>query len=138
MTRKSLLFCLANTNRASRTAGEAEPAVARRAEEEHDLAMYYVYLLRLSDGSTYVGSTPDLAKRLEEHSMGKSISTGNKLPIELVASICLRSRLLARRFENYLKSGSGRAFAKRHFWSADPMELEEQKTLEDTRPTKLA
>ncbi len=78
--------------------------------------MYWVYLLRCADGKPYVGSTPDLRRRMKEHVEGKSLSTQKRRPIKLLAAILLPNRLAARRFELYLKSGSGRAFTKRHFW----------------------
>ncbi|MCA9370995.1 MAG: GIY-YIG nuclease family protein [Candidatus Peregrinibacteria bacterium] len=77
--------------------------------------MYWVYLLRCSDGSPYTGSTPDLKRRLHEHASGKSKSTCKRLPVTLRSAVLFPDRLSARRFEAYLKSGSGRAFAKRHF-----------------------
>ena len=38
-----------------------------------------------------------------------------RLPISLRTAVLFPDRLSARRFEAYLKSGSGRAFSKRHF-----------------------
>jgi putative endonuclease len=78
--------------------------------------MYYVYLLRSenSPGQTYVGSTSDLRKRLAEHNGGKSIHTNKFKPWNLVAYIAMPEKHLAEELERYLKSGSGRAFAKRH------------------------
>lgn len=77
--------------------------------------MYYVYVLRLANDAPYIGSTPDLKRRLNEHREGKSHSTRNYLPLALVAYFALQDRITARRFEEYLKSGSGRAFRRRHF-----------------------
>jgi len=78
--------------------------------------MYYVYLLRSenSPGQTYVGSTSDLRKRLAEHNGGKSIHTNKFKPWNLMAYVALQDKLLAETFERYLKTGSGRAFARRH------------------------
>lgn len=78
--------------------------------------MHYVYLLRSKTHphQTYVGSTGDLRKRLADHNAGKSIHTNKFKPWELAAYVGLPDRALAERFERYLKSGSGRAFAKRH------------------------
>jgi hypothetical protein len=39
-------------------------------------------------------------------------------PWSLVVSLEFADAVTARRFERYLKSGSGRAFAKRHFGRA--------------------
>jgi len=46
---------------------------------------FYIYLLRSKkDGSTYIGCTPNLRKRLEEHKEGKNYSTRKMLPVELI------------------------------------------------------
>jgi putative endonuclease len=78
--------------------------------------VHYVYLLRSAPhpDQTYVGSTGDLRKRLAEHNAGKSIHTNKFKPWDLMAYIALPEKSLAEKFERYLKSGSGRAFAKRH------------------------
>lgn len=76
--------------------------------------MYYVYLLRLKNNKFYTGSTPDISRRVDEHKSGKCESTKNHRPIALIWFCVFPSRLLARRFENYLKSGSGQAFRNKH------------------------
>ncbi len=49
--------------------------------------MGYVYILRCSDGTFYVGSTKDLALRLEQHSSGHGAAyTRRRLPVTLVWS----------------------------------------------------
>lgn len=77
--------------------------------------MYYVYLLKLNNRSIYTGSTPDVKNRVKEHENGKCISTKNFRPIKLVWYCAFPTRLLARRFENYLKTGSGQAFRNKRF-----------------------
>ena len=77
--------------------------------------MYYVYVLKLAGSRPYVGSTPDLKTRLEEHRKGESRYTSKFLPFELVAYVCFANRLTAFRFERYLKTGSGKAFRKKRF-----------------------
>lgn len=76
--------------------------------------MYYVYLLKLNNNSIYTGSTPDLEKRLREHCNGKCKSTKIYRPVKLIWFCAFPNRLLARRFENYLKKGSGQAFRNKH------------------------
>lgn len=78
--------------------------------------MYYAYILRSEKfpNQTYIGSTGDLRNRLTEHNSGKSTHTNKFKPWELVAYVALPERHLAEELERYLKSGSGRAFAKRH------------------------
>jgi hypothetical protein len=43
------------------------------------------------------------------------LGTATNRPWSIVVSLEFRAESTARRFERYLKSGSGRAFAKRHF-----------------------
>ena len=61
--------------------------------------MYYVYLLRLANGSIYTGSTLDLKRRLKDHDSGKSLATRNLRPLKLIWNAAFPSRLTARRFE---------------------------------------
>lgn len=77
--------------------------------------MYFVYLLRLNNKFIYTGSTPDLERRLNEHNNGKCEITKNYRPIKLIWYCSFPSRLKARRFENYLKTGSGQAFRNKRF-----------------------
>jgi putative endonuclease len=63
----------------------------------------------------YVGVTSNVPRRLETHNSGGSIYTASLRPWRLAAAIELPSEALALKFERYLKSGSGRAFARRHF-----------------------
>ncbi len=80
--------------------------------------MKYVYLLQsLSDSrKRYVGITADFQKRLKEHNAGQSSHTAKFRPWEPIVTIRFENDRNAERFERYLKSGSGHAFAKRHFW----------------------
>jgi len=76
----------------------------------------FVYILR-SDADQarhYTGITSDVAARLEWHNHGPCGCTVHHRPWLLLVSIEFRTEKSARRFERYLKSGSGRAFAKRH------------------------
>jgi putative endonuclease len=77
----------------------------------------FVYLLRSVNVPTeaYIGLTSDVQTRLDAHNAGRSGHTARYRPWALVASIELADQAIAVRFERYMKSGSGRAFAKRHF-----------------------
>ncbi|MBI3872290.1 MAG: GIY-YIG nuclease family protein [candidate division Zixibacteria bacterium] len=81
--------------------------------------MKYVYLLRSlsSPQKTYVGLTNDLSRRLEEHNSSKSTHTSKHVPWQIEVAIRFDRDDRATAFERCLKSGSGHAFAKRHFWS---------------------
>ena len=63
----------------------------------------------------YTGITSDLENRLDWHNRGACPHTINDRPWSIVVSLEFRTQKDAVRFERYLKSGSGRAFAKRHF-----------------------
>lgn len=79
--------------------------------------MRYVYLLRsLTFDRTYVGLTSNLTKRLQGHNEGDSDYTRPFRPWKLVVALRFEDNARAREFEKYLKTGSGQAFAKRHFW----------------------
>lgn len=75
---------------------------------------YTVYILICHDGHPYVGCTDNLEQRLERHNKGHVSATEHRLPIKLITSITFNDQYKAYNFEKYLKSGSGRAFMKRH------------------------
>lgn len=80
--------------------------------------MHYVYLLHSeSDPSqTYIGLTSDQKARLKKHNEGGAIHTAKYRPWALVSYTAFNSRTQAADYEKYLKSGSGRAFAKKRLW----------------------
>jgi putative endonuclease len=80
----------------------------------------FVYILRSATDPHrhYVGLTSDVERRLEWHNNGPSGVTIHHRPWCLVISVEFADATIAGRFEKYLKSGSGRAFAKRHFGGA--------------------
>ena len=77
--------------------------------------MYYVYILRCSDQSLYVGYPSNYLKRMERHNNGEVKYTSDKRPLSVQTVIGVQDKYTALKLEKYLKSGSGRAFAKRHF-----------------------
>ena len=88
-----------------------------RRAKVHGLEKRIVYILR-SDADPsrhYVGITNDVVARLDWHNRGPSGYTVSGRPWRVVVSIEFPNERTAARFEEYLKSGSGRAFAKRHF-----------------------
>jgi putative endonuclease len=72
--------------------------------------MWFVYLLRCSDGSIYVGCTSDLDDRLKRHNGKEVQSTKLRAPVTLITYIAFTDKYKAFEFEKYLKGGSGRAF----------------------------
>ena len=79
--------------------------------------MYYTYILESlgREQRRYIGFTKDLRRRLDYHNRGKCPHTSRYRPWKVSVYIAFDSKELAVRFERYLKSGSGYAFAKRHF-----------------------
>jgi putative endonuclease len=76
--------------------------------------MWYVYILRCSDGSFYVGCTTNIDRRIKEHNSHKIHYTRNRTPVLLVTYIAFADKYRAFEFEKYLKTGSGIAFRNRH------------------------
>lgn len=76
-----------------------------------------MYILRSvsSPERRYIGLTADVLARLTAHNAGGNPSTVRWKPWAADVCIEFRTEELAVRFEKYLKSGSGHAFAKRHF-----------------------
>jgi predicted GIY-YIG superfamily endonuclease len=76
-----------------------------------------VYVLRSqrTPERHYVGLTTDVNGRLERHNAGINRYTNGDRPRRMVLTLEFAGADLAARFERYLKSGSGRAFAKRNF-----------------------
>lgn len=79
-------------------------------------AFHYVYILVAVHNPThhYVGLTTDLRHRLEAHNDGRVPHTAVHRPWRLETAVAFRSSGKARAFERYLKSHSGRAFARNH------------------------
>jgi len=80
--------------------------------------MHYVYLLQSESfpDQRYVGMASDLKRRLTDHNSGKSAHTSKFVPWKLVTYVAFSAVQKARRFELYLKSGSGHAFARKRLW----------------------
>ncbi len=67
-----------------------------------------------SDSKTYIGCTDDLKSRIKRHNDGKIDATKLRSPVRLIAYFAFSNKYTAFNFEKYLKSGSGRAFIKKH------------------------
>jgi len=74
--------------------------------------MHYVYILWSSKSKNfYFGYTDDLQKRVAQHNKGLSKSTAPYKPWRLVFYASFETQKLAKDFEQYIKTGSGKAFA---------------------------
>jgi predicted GIY-YIG superfamily endonuclease len=76
----------------------------------------FVYILRSESAPTryYSGLTSNVADRIADHNEGISPHTASGRPWRFVAAVEFANQERAAEFEQYLKTGSGRAFAKRH------------------------
>ena len=77
--------------------------------------MTFVYLLKLSNGDIYKGSTDNLKQRLGQHQKGKVTSTKNYLPFTLLGyeAYVLKSDALRR--EMFLKTTEGRRLLRQQY-----------------------
>lgn len=78
---------------------------------------HYVYILtsQLDPSQHYIGYSTNLKTRLHAHNAGQCAHTKKYRPWQIETALSFRSPEKAWAFEKYLKTGSGRAFAKRHF-----------------------
>ncbi len=78
--------------------------------------MYYVYIIQSINcpEQHYVGYSEDLKSRIQDHNSGNSIHTAKFKPWKLMAYFAFIEKSTAQEFEYYLKTGSGRAFLKKH------------------------
>jgi putative endonuclease len=79
----------------------------------------FVYVLQNDSTPSrhYTGITSHPDERLEWHNAGVNGHTSRNGPWSPLVVVEFPTEEAALRFERYLKSGSGRAFAKRHFGS---------------------
>jgi predicted GIY-YIG superfamily endonuclease len=76
--------------------------------------MKYVYILKsIEYDHFYVGITDDLRTRLAKHNAGEVPHTSKYKPWRLKTYVAFSDKEQAFKFEKYLKSPSGRAFAKK-------------------------
>ncbi|MDF2116431.1 GIY-YIG nuclease family protein [Roseiarcaceae bacterium H3SJ34-1] len=80
--------------------------------------MWYVYFLKLSNDDIYVGSTNELRRRVKSHQDVHVFSTKIHLPVTANSYVAVETETLARSLERYFKSGSGKAVAKKRFFSS--------------------
>jgi len=77
--------------------------------------MWYVYIIRSvsNPDQEYTGATENLRQRIIDHNAGKSAHTAKYKPWKLLWYSAFPDKMTALEFEQYLKSHSGRAFAKK-------------------------
>ena len=79
------------------------------------MGFVYVYILVsvFVPGRFYVGLTEDLKDRLRRHNAGDVPHTSKFRPWRIKTAVAFTDSQRAVQFERYLKSSSGRAFAKK-------------------------
>ncbi len=79
--------------------------------------MFYVYILEslTFPNHFYIGYTANLKERLNQHNSEHPGYTNKYKPWKIKTYFAFESKILARNFETYLKSQSGRTFIKKHF-----------------------
>ncbi len=65
--------------------------------------MYFVYILKCADGTSYTGYTHNLEERRERHLKGYVEYTSHRLPTRMVFSAAFLQQSKALDFEKYLK-----------------------------------
>lgn len=77
----------------------------------------FVYILKseVDPWQYYVGVTSNPRARLQAHNAGFSPHTAAHRPWRILVVVEFDAEAPALRFERYLKTGSGREFARRHF-----------------------
>jgi predicted GIY-YIG superfamily endonuclease len=75
----------------------------------------YVYILQSCTDANrhYTGLTDDLRDRLRRHNAGEVPHTSKFLPWQVKTAVAFKDRERAAAFERYLKTASGRAFARK-------------------------
>ena len=79
------------------------------------MSFFYVYILQSNTdpGRFYTGLTEDLKARRKKHNAGEVPRTAKSKPWRIKTAIALADRDRAAAFEKYLKSASGRSFARK-------------------------
>ena len=77
--------------------------------------MFYAYIIQSEHHAhrLYVGFSADLKTRIEDHNRGANLSTKSGCPWKLVFYSAFAQKSEALAFEAYLKTSSGKAFAKK-------------------------
>lgn len=78
---------------------------------------HYIYIIRSTSKPSkyYIGLCSNFENRLKEHNAGECKTTAELRPWKTETVTYFQDVKKAHTFEPYLKSGSGRAFSKRHF-----------------------
>jgi predicted GIY-YIG superfamily endonuclease len=89
--------------------------VCEKADKRRWVKFFYTYILQSekTPDRFYIGFTEDLESRMKAHNQGKDPHTSKYKPWRLKTATAFTDRQKALDFEAYLKTHSGRAFAKK-------------------------
>jgi putative endonuclease len=96
--------------------------MARAKAVRHSFTLVPVALAKVERKSInfpnqkYIGITDNLEEQLTTHNSGGSIYTKPYKPWIVIAYFAFQEEKTTQELEKYLKTGAGRAFAKKHFW----------------------
>ena len=76
--------------------------------------VYYVYIIQMKNGLKYTGYTTDLDERMIKHKQGSVRTTRVGKYDDMLFCAAFKNKILALKFEKYLKSSSGNAFRNKH------------------------
>lgn len=76
--------------------------------------MFWVYVIKCSDGTIYIGQTNDLERRLHEHHVGQVRRTKSRRPLTLLKAWKFDTREKAVEYEKKFKTGFGRQWIKKN------------------------
>ena len=91
---------------------EVEHSASLKLETVRDMIVYIIKSIKYPS-KHYVGITQDLKNRLKNHNRSQSAYSKRYAPWELETYIVFKNKILAEKFEKYLKEGSGHAFLKK-------------------------
>ena len=77
--------------------------------------MYYVYFLMQNDFHIYTGSSSNLKNRVNDHNLGKVVSTKHKRPLVLIGYEAYVLKSDAQRRERFLKTSVGKRLLKQQY-----------------------
>ncbi|MBI3850445.1 MAG: DUF1156 domain-containing protein [Verrucomicrobia bacterium] len=76
---------------------------------------FFIYVIKCSDDSFYIGQTDNVPRRFEEHNQGKVEWTSSRRPLQVIHYEEFDSREEAVTREKELKTGFGRQWLKREY-----------------------
>ena len=122
LSQDRLFLCLEKAQKLLRRENHAlhsfsDGGQSRQENRKGSTDMFYTCIIRSINhpSQRYIGSTSDLRKRLAKHNAGEVPHTSKFKPWRIQTAIAFDNKEKAVAFEDYLKTGSGREFSKRHF-----------------------